>query len=62
MKGKGILNGLILALIAAAVLFPIYWFVSMSIRPRLEWTVRPPIWVPSNPTLMNYEIVFGLAP
>jgi ABC-type glycerol-3-phosphate transport system permease component len=62
MKGRNILNYLVLAIIAVVVLFPIYWLVSMSIRPPLEWTARPPHWVPADPTLVNYKILFGLSP
>jgi multiple sugar transport system permease protein len=28
----------------------------------MEWTARPPIWIPAEPTLINYKILFGLAP
>ena len=56
------MNYVVLAIIAAVVLFPIYWFVTMSIRPTAEWTARPRIWVPANPTLVNYKILFGVSP
>jgi len=62
MKERRVLDYLVLAVISAVVLFPIYWFVSMSVRPTLEWTARPPLWLPANPTLVNYKILFGLSP
>lgn len=62
MKGKSILDCLVIAIISVAVLFPFYWLMSMSVKPRLEWTARPPIWVPKEPTLINYKILFGLSP
>ncbi|MFQ5762093.1 MAG: carbohydrate ABC transporter permease [Candidatus Bathyarchaeia archaeon] len=49
-----------LALVGALVfaLFPIYWMGMTSIKPLPEWTASPPVWITSNPTAINYEILF----
>lgn len=38
---------------------PIFWLLSTSFKPYEEWTVFPPVWVTSRPTLQNYRIVFS---
>jgi multiple sugar transport system permease protein len=41
--------------------FPLYWVVTMSIKPKVE--ENPPgmvIWAPKNPTLNNYKDVLGI--
>ena len=49
------------ALFAIWVLLPL-WFTAMSaISHPAEMTARPPNWIPKNPTLENFEAVFGSA-
>ena len=52
----------LILVIAGFFMFPIYWVVTMSIKPQAEW--NPPggdtIWVPENPTFDNYKSIFGL--
>lgn len=50
-----------IVLMAAAlivVLFPIFWIVMTSIKPPTDWNASPAIWVPSNPTLLNFKTLF----
>jgi multiple sugar transport system permease protein len=49
-------SAIVLALVFA--LFPIFWLVSTSLKPNHEWAEWPPVYVPSEPTLQNYRIVF----
>ena len=35
-------------------LFPIFWMVSTSFKPTLEWAASPPVWISSQPTWANY--------
>lgn len=47
-----ILGVVILALFIT--LFPIYWMVLTSFKPRVELFKLPPDWIPETPTLKNY--------
>jgi len=38
--------------------FPVYWAFISSISPRIELFSIPPHWIPNNPTLINYQILF----
>jgi multiple sugar transport system permease protein len=40
-------------------LFPVFWLVSTSFKSYEEWASSPPHWLPQNPTLQNYRIVFA---
>jgi multiple sugar transport system permease protein len=40
-------------------LFPIFWLVSKSFMPWVEYTANPAIWITSNPTFDNYHNVFS---
>lgn len=47
---------------AGLFMFPVYWVITMSIKPQAEW--NPPtgktFWIPENPTLDNYKNIFGI--
>lgn len=47
-------------LLAALVvtLFPVFWIVMTAIKPPTDWNAAPAIWVPSNPTLINFQTLF----
>ncbi|MDR2442133.1 MAG: carbohydrate ABC transporter permease [Deltaproteobacteria bacterium] len=47
---------LVLALIV--VLFPIFWLVMTAIKPPIDWNASPAIWIPSEPTLINFQTLF----
>jgi multiple sugar transport system permease protein len=50
------------ALVVVALVFavfPVFWLVSTSFKPYEEWASSPPHWLPENPTLQNYRIVFA---
>ena len=40
-------------------IFPIFWMVSTSFKPNEEWFAWPAHFVPENPTLDNYRIVWN---
>ena len=44
------------------VLFPLYWLVTMSLKPEIEIFARPPKLIGFQPTLDNYTAVLNLAP
>ena len=40
-------------------LFPVLWMVSNSVKTRLDVFTMPPIWIVSNPSLVNYTQNFS---
>ncbi len=49
---------LLLAAALAVTLFPVFWIVMTSIKPPTDWNVAPAIWIPSQPTALNYRTLF----
>ena len=45
----------------AVFLFPVYWTVTMALKPQAEWTPTGDeiFWVPRDPTLGNFPRLFG---
>lgn len=41
------------------VLFPVFWIVMTAIKPPVDWNASPAIWVPSEPTLINFQTLFN---
>lgn len=52
------LNYGVVLVVLAAVLFPIFWLVSSSLKPPHEWLAKPPVWVSKAMTLDNYKVLF----
>lgn len=51
----------VVLVLLGAFMFPIYWTVTMAVKPAPEWTpVGRVFWVPENPTLDNFKDVLGL--
>jgi len=42
----------------AVVLFPVFWILMTAIKPPTDWNASPAIWVPSEPTLINFKTLF----
>lgn len=40
------------------VLFPVFWIVMTAIKPPTDWNASPAIWIPSKPTLVNFQTLF----
>ncbi|MEM2841606.1 MAG: carbohydrate ABC transporter permease [Candidatus Bathyarchaeia archaeon] len=57
-KEMGILRYILLILAVIIVLFPIYWMVSTSLKPQVDWMATPPVWVPKRPVIENYQVLF----
>lgn len=49
---------LVLAAALAITLFPIFWIVMTALKPPTDWNAAPAIWVPSEPTLVNFQTLF----
>ena len=56
--GYKVFSGIVLVLVSIFFLFPLYWIVTGSFKPKLEITAREPIWFPIEPTLDNYARLF----
>jgi multiple sugar transport system permease protein len=42
----------------ALVLFPIFWLVMTAVKPPTDWNASPAIWLPAEPTLINFKTLF----
>jgi len=51
-------NGVALAAALLFALFPLFWLVSTSFKPWVDYNVVPPIWITDTPTLRAYHDVF----
>jgi multiple sugar transport system permease protein len=52
---------LLIVVALAAFLFPVYWTVTMALKPQPEWTPsgQQVYWLPAEPTTVNFERIFG---
>jgi len=48
----------ILTIWGITAFFPIYWMVSTSFKPDIQWFAWPPVYFPDPPTLANYMNVW----
>jgi multiple sugar transport system permease protein len=56
----GLIATYALLIIAVLVsLFPIYWIVATSFKVEREFMTSPLIWIPTEPTLEHYRILFS---
>lgn len=53
------LQALFMGLALVLVLFPVFWIVMTAIKPPTDWNASPAIWVPSSPTLINFQTLFN---
>jgi multiple sugar transport system permease protein len=51
----------ILGLAVTITLFPIFWIVMTAIKPPTDWNAAPAVWIPSEPTLVNFRTLFDPA-
>ncbi|WP_068118421.1 carbohydrate ABC transporter permease [Tropicimonas marinistellae] len=52
------LLALVLLVALALTLFPIFWILMTAIKPPTDWNAAPAVWVPSEPTLINFRTLF----
>lgn len=50
----GIGRLLLLGFFLLFVLFPLYWVAVTSIKPSSDYLAMPPVWFPSQPTIVHY--------
>ncbi|MDR3175078.1 MAG: carbohydrate ABC transporter permease [Desulfovibrio sp.] len=49
---------ILMCCVLALVLFPIFWLFMTAIKPPTDWNASPAIWVPAEPTLVNFKTLF----
>lgn len=49
---------LLLAGALVVTLFPVFWIVMTAIKPPTDWNAAPAVWLPSEPTLVNFKTLF----
>jgi multiple sugar transport system permease protein len=54
----GLPLALVLATALVLTLFPIFWIAMTAIKPPTDWNAVPAIWIPSEPTLVNFRTLF----
>jgi multiple sugar transport system permease protein len=52
---------LVIALALMVTLFPVFWIVMTAIKPPTDWNAAPAVWVPAEPTLINFLTLFDPA-
>lgn len=57
-KKLSLFQAIVLFVALALVLFPIFWIVMTAIKPPTDWNASPAIWVPSEPTFINFKTLF----
>lgn len=50
---------LILLVGLVLTMFPIFWIVMTALKPPTDWNAAPAIWMPSEPTLVNFATLFN---
>ncbi len=53
---------LCLLILLSPVLFVFLWMLSLSLKPNVENTAYPPVFIPHHPTLENFRAVFEKSP
>lgn len=52
------LRYLVMVVLFVLVIFPLYWLVTSSIKPQLDYLANPPIMVPTKVTWESYHYIF----
>lgn len=49
---------IVLGLALVITLFPVFWIVMTAIKPPTDWNAAPAIWIPDQPTFVNFRTLF----
>lgn len=55
--GVRLLQVVVVALVLFTTVFPLYWLVTLSIKPPTEALTSPPVWIPSTISFDSYRAV-----
>ena len=61
-RAANIVTYLILLVVALIILFPFFWMISTAFKPNTDIIKRPPIFLPTEPTLKHFQKVFAEIP
>jgi multiple sugar transport system permease protein len=61
-RAANIVTYLILLVVALIILFPFFWMISTAFKPNTDIIKRPPIFLPTKPTLKHFQKVFAEVP
>lgn len=56
---KQIITYVVLSIVALIILFPFFWMISTAFKPNTDIIRRPPIFLPTEPTLVHFQRVFA---
>lgn len=56
---RKIITYAVLIIVAVFILFPFFWMISTAFKPNTDIIKRPPIFLPSKPTLVHFQRVFA---
>ncbi len=56
---RKIITYAVLIIVAVFILFPFFWMISTAFKPNTDIIKRPPIFLPSKPTLVHFQKVFA---
>lgn len=59
MRAGPVVRHVVLIAWAVVTLFPIFWMVSTAFKSPTEWAASPPVWIPSEPTLLSFRALFA---
>ncbi|KFI26123.1 carbohydrate ABC transporter permease [Paenirhodobacter enshiensis] len=57
-KSLTLAQRLILLVALTVTMFPIFWIVMTALKPPTDWNAAPAVWLPSEPTLVNFATLF----
>ncbi len=57
-----VITYLVLTVMALIILFPFFWMISTAFKPNTDIIKRPPIFLPTKPTLKHFQKVFMEVP
>lgn len=57
-KKLTLLQATLMGIALVIVLFPVFWIVMTAIKPPIDWNASPAIWIPSDPTVANFQTLF----
>jgi multiple sugar transport system permease protein len=61
-SARTVVTYVVLTVVAVVILFPFFWMISTAFKPNTDIIKRPPIFLPTEPTLRHFQKVFVEVP
>ena len=61
-RGSQAISFVVAAIVLGYLLLPFFWMLKSAFQPPVEIAAAPPIWIPENPVLGNFEGAFNMLP